>query len=203
MKKIFLFFITIFFLVINLNAQIKKGNWLIGGSGFYTNTNSKYTVFTNNTNDNSIYNQEVVNKNLNIGGNIGYFIGDKFIVGISPILINNIAKEKSLSGSPSSNETIISLGVFSRYYFLKSLDQKLNFLGEVAYGLSTQKLKNNESGKGKFSSIFIGPTYFLNENIGLELLIGFKNDNLDYNFQKSYYKNSNFSTKLGLQIYIH
>lgn len=203
MKKVLLFLITIFSLGINLKAQELRGTWLIGGSGFFTVNNYKYTSLPNNSNSNFSYNQDVTNKNFNLGGNFGYFINNRLVIGLSPTFTNNITTDKSNSAeSLSSNETIISMGLFSRYYFLNPQDQKLNFIGEVAYGFTNHKLQHNETGKGKYSSIYIGPSYFISKNIGLEFLIGLNNDNLDYSYQKSYYENSGFSTKVGLQIYI-
>jgi len=187
-----------------VNAQIQKGNWLIGGSGSFTINNSKYTVVPQNTGLNNIYNQEAVNKNFDLGCNLSYFLTDHFTIGITPNFTYNVVKDKnSLSSTSTSNETIISLGFLSRYYFLNPLNQNFNLIGELSYGLSNHKLMQNESGIGKYSSIFIGPTYFINKNIGLELLFGFKNDNLDYENQKTFYSNSNFSSKLGLQIYLN
>ncbi len=204
MKKTILFFIFSFLFLLNLNAQVKRGNWLIGGTGYFTVNNSKYTVVPQNTGSNNIYNQEAVNKNFYLGGNISYFLSDRFTIGISPNFTYNVVKDKnSLSSTSTSNETIISLGILSRYYFLNPLNQNFNLIGELSYGLSNHKLMQNETGIGKYSSIFIGPTYFLNKNIGLEFLFGFKNDNLDYENQKTFYRNSNFSSKLGLQIYLN
>jgi len=204
MKKSLMLFVTIFILVLNLKAQVIRGTWLVGGSGFFTNNNYKYKVLTNNSNSNLSYNQEVNNKNFNIGGNLGYFINNRLVIGISPFYSNNTATEKNaLTEVLSSKETIISMGLFSRYYFLNPQHQKMNFIGEVAYGFTTHKLQNNETGKGKYSTIYIGPTYLISKNIGLEFLIGLKNDNLDYNYQKSFYKNSDFSAKLGFQIYLN
>ena len=55
MKKMLLFFITIFLLGMNLKAQVKRGTWLIGGSGFFTVNNYKYTSLPNNSRAQPIY----------------------------------------------------------------------------------------------------------------------------------------------------
>ena len=166
MKKSLMLLVAIFLLTITLNAQVIKGTWLIGGSGFFTNNNYKYTVVASNSNPALTYNQDVNNKNFNLGGNLGYFINNRLVIGVSPSFTNNTATEKNtLSEVISSNETILSMGLFSRYYFLNPQDKKMNFIGEVALGFTNHKLQHNETGKGKYSSIYIGPTYFLSKNI--------------------------------------
>lgn len=73
MKKNTLFFV---FLIIttNLIAQLDKKTWLVGGTGSMTTTKSNYRSDT--------YYQESDELKVNFNPNIGYFIGDKFALGL-------------------------------------------------------------------------------------------------------------------------
>ena len=69
MKTLKTIAITILLSTITANAQITKGNWMVGGTGNFSSYESKYI---NNGN-------EVTNKGIgtNISPNIGYFFINK------------------------------------------------------------------------------------------------------------------------------
>jgi len=71
-KNILLILLTCGF-VIKANSQITKGNWLVGGSANYTA--DKYSV-NNST--------QVTSQNFALLPYIGYFLKDKFAIGLAP-----------------------------------------------------------------------------------------------------------------------
>lgn len=91
---------------------------------------------------------------------------DKFAVGLNPSLTygsNNVA----------NTSTIITIGPFVRYYFLKT-ENIFNLFaeGSYAYGSNTGK----GQGKGQHLNIFSfsgGPVLYFNSSVGLEFTIGY------------------------------
>ncbi len=81
-------------------SQISKGNWLIGGDVKFN-----YTA-------NTVMDSKYSSTTLNINPQLGYFILDKFAVGLRPSLGFVFA-----SGA-SNHVTSYSVGPYARYYFL-------------------------------------------------------------------------------------
>ena len=84
------------------NAQITKGNWMVGGDGNYTNSktiNPKNEIISSGN-------------SIRLFPNIGYFIVDKLALGIN----TNFNFGKNV-GIPSNTD--FGAGPFIRYYFLK------------------------------------------------------------------------------------
>jgi hypothetical protein len=101
MKTIKLFFIATILFTVSANSQITKGNWMVGGDASYDNSK----VFDTNN--------EIIGSgnSIRIFPNIGYFIIDKFALGLN----GNFNYGKS-NGSPSN--VGYGGGPFARYYFL-------------------------------------------------------------------------------------
>ena len=92
MKKTILFLLYSLFLI-SAKAQIAKGNWLLNGS-------TSFSYFKSSSEAAAQFSQT----NFQISPKIGYFLRDKFAVGISPSFIygnNNVNSSNSFfNGGP-------------------------------------------------------------------------------------------------------
>jgi hypothetical protein len=151
-----------FFFIVNLLfafasiAQIKKGNWMMGGSASFSSSKSTQSGI------------DIPEKiRFSLSPNIGYFVIDKLAVGSSAQL-----------GTETGTETGFGLGPFVRYYFLEK-EKPINFFSEASY--SFFRYVHNTA---KYDSLNIkaGAVYFLNNSVGLEVALNYLNqkNNLDY-----------------------
>ena len=179
MKNLHLFFIaTALFTFFNSNAQITKGNWLVGGRAYFNNVSNK--------NANGDITQ--TSTQINIQPNIGYFFYDRFVGGL------NTAIGYSKVNGNNSSSTGYSLGPFLRYYFLKP-EKIVNFLFEANYAYGKEF---NNSAFGNSYAFKTGPVIFFNSSVGLELLA---------KYERSYYSvgtltADSFQIGFGLQIHL-
>ncbi|PJJ68025.1 hypothetical protein [Chryseobacterium geocarposphaerae] len=169
-------------LTATVNAQIQKGNWLVGSSllssNFGLNTGGGY--------------------NISIQPKGAYFIEDNVAVGGYV----NLGISKVTNGSPTRFD--YAVGGLGRYYLSpgeKGVDNLLNhgrwfFEGNVGIGGSS--VENGNSTTGLDFGVGPGYSYFITPNIGLEGLVkyqgqaGFGNEGL----------NSNITFNVGFSIYI-
>lgn len=169
-------------LAATMNAQIQKGNWLVGSSlissNFGLNTGGGY--------------------NIAIQPKGAYFIEDNVAVGGYVDLGFN----KVTNGSPT--EFTYGVGALGRYYLSpgeKGVDNLLNrgrwFL-EGNAGIGGRSVENADSTTGFDFGVGPGYSYFITPNIGLEGLVkyrgraGFGSEGL----------NSNLTFNLGFSIYL-
>lgn len=165
-----------------MNAQIQKGNWLVGSSlissNFGLNTGGGY--------------------NIAIQHKGAYFIEDNVAVGGYVDLGFN----KVTNGSPT--EFTYGVGALGRYFLSpgeKGVDNLLNhgrwFL-EGNAGIGGRSVENADSTTGFDFGVGPGYSYFITPNIGLEGLVkyrgraGFGSEGL----------NSNITFNLGFSIYL-
>jgi hypothetical protein len=179
------------------NAQLNKGNWLIGGSGRFLSSDIK-DVSSNGT----------FTKKYTIFGlspNIGYFFADNFAVGISPsLLLEKVTYQHSTPPGGSNIEKIqlYTFGVFSRYYFLKK-EKPTNILLQTSYQLGTEKFNDNAKTTLSNFTIAAGPAIFFNNIVAAEILLGYvynKRNNkgsIPENFKKN-----TLQISIGLQIHL-
>lgn len=172
-----LFFATLLF-TMTASAQITKGNWMVGGDGYFTNskaTNSTGVLGSSN--------------GVGISPNIGYFFADKLAVGVRASF--NYGKA---SGGPSS----IGFGgsPFVRYYFLKP-EKSVNVFVDANYGYTVSKTEGRDSETSRAYNLKAGPVVYFNSSVGLELTL---------NYSKSFNPNDfvyqNFYAALGFQIHL-
>lgn len=154
-NKIFLV-ATIFF-AMSSNAQITKGNWLMGGSGSLSNYKDTFNGIR----------QE--GTNFSLFPNIGYFFVDNLSAGA----LMQVSFSSSYSG------TVYGLSPFIRYYFLDT-DKSINVFSEVSYGF--QKQTSTNSNFEKFN-IKAGTVFFLNNTIGLELALNYSQSKTSFDNQ--------------------
>ena len=153
------FFCIVFVCSLVVNAQITKGNWLVGGSGSFSISYSSFK-------DSSGNEIRTEGTGLQLRPNIGYFISDRFATGLRLNL--------GFSNSPGRNNSNwgAGLGPFVRYYFL-DINNRINILSEAnfSYGRGLSQINNdNSSTSFGFSS---GVVLFFNSSVGLELLLNY------------------------------
>jgi len=199
MKKVMLSFFAI--ISINLSyGQITEGNWLVGGFGQFSASSST------NTNVSPAREQNVKAFNISVSPNIGYFIKDRFAVGLRPSLTwgkgkvgDAFAPDGSVLGSGGKSSQIrFVIGPFSRYYLLDT-EKPFNILIEAAYqyGIGSSKPLNERQ---SIFSAGIGPVIYFNSSVGLEFLLGYNNTILN---AEGYYRNSKNSVQLNIGLQIH
>ncbi len=197
MKKISLLVLVSIIYTNSLFSQSQKGNWLIGGSGGFTTNNHKMSSFPSNEGSTSTNSKT---SSLLLNGTIGYFVKDRFAIGISPNIHlwnmkDTYANYPSLNSS--SNGSSIGMGLFTRYYFLNN-QENFNFIGEASYGFDKV---TDEDTYLKKTSISIGPVLFLNSNTSLDFLLNYSNSNKNYTRNKI--TDNSISLNIGLQIYLN
>jgi hypothetical protein len=182
MKKLKLFTALLLLTTITTNAQITKGNWMVGGSGNFTSYEGKDS------------NGEVSNKGfgMSIRPNLGYFLVDKFVVGSG--IGFSFSKQEGYNKSSS-----FSVSPFVRFYFLKP-ENKVNLLAEANYNFSQNFNDGVHDGNYNGYGFKVGPVIYFNNSVGLEIT-------LDYNSTTTNPVSSSSSSgsylQLGLGFQIH
>jgi hypothetical protein len=148
------------------NAQITKGNWMVGGDASY----SKKESYANNFNSSKRKTSE-----LDIKANVGYFFIDNFQAGIRLSYLNYNLKNDD---SGSSNKHWLKYGIYSRYYFLKT-EKLVNIYLDGGYFFGNRiyyngDFKDNLNGY----SLSAGPTIFLNSSVAMEMGINYSSTKL-------------------------
>tara|TARA_R110000868_G_scaffold8606_29_gene44393 strand:+ start:526 stop:1068 length:543 start_codon:yes stop_codon:yes gene_type:complete len=161
MKTIKLLFFTFLFFTITVNAQITKGNWMVGGdiAFSYSKTKPKSIV-------------EARTFNMDISPNIGYFFWDKLAFGTK---VNyTISRYRSNSGDSDFDRLLVS--PFVRYYFLET-EKPTNVFLESSYRFAVL----NENNSTEFS-IKGGAAIFLNSSVAFEIALEYLNSNANNTF---------------------
>ena len=202
MKK-FTLFIILITAYSAAKCQIDKGNWLVGGNGSLAL--SKGEIISN------LGTQKTNYTDLSILPNIGYFLFDRFAIGLKP----KYTYSKYKSGDLINNGNIVGsggysltnwldIGPFARYYILPS-DQRINFLTEFDYSYGWSFVSPRKSTRYNYS-VYGGPSVFFNSTASIELLIGYNSLKInnpavstDNGFTE---KKNSFQVALGFQIYL-
>ncbi len=195
MMKQLLVACSIIFISLNVTAQLTKKTWLFGGSGSYYSYNEKYIApsvsFTGKY------------ASLDLTASVGYFFIDKFTAGLRPYL--SIYKGTS-SGGATPYDFKLAGGPFVRYYFLKK-DKQFNILMDASYQFGINQSKSGlERPKGKYNTFSItgGAELFFNSVVGIEILLGYKNQIASYENSPSAYssKRSGVQASIGFQFHL-
>ena len=152
-------FITTLLFAINSNAQIDKGNWMMGGSGSF----GSFNTTSQGINNKGTY--------LNLNPNIGYFFIDKLAIGAGAELIFQTKFDTGLGISP-----------FIRYYFLNK-EKNINLFSELSYKVT----KSSGVGSVKFETLNMkaGTVFFLNSSVGIEVAINYSNLKSNYELESN------------------
>jgi hypothetical protein len=162
MKTQKLFFMACLFFTALANAQITKGNWMVGGTGDYSSTKTTYT-FDGVQKD---FNRTI----FNITPNIGYFIVDKFAVG-------TYAKF-GYDDFGDLDSTSFGFGPFARYYFLEP-EKIVNIFAQASVGYNEGKSNNGGEYHINDYGIKAGTVVFFNSSVALELSLGYNSSSFN------------------------
>ncbi len=166
MKHCILFSIWIS-LAIKSTAQLDKKNLLIGGSGSISSSIVNYTSTANNFKEK--------NSQIEISPSFGYFLVDKFAMGLKSTFYSLNTKITEPLNGGKTNYKRFTVGPFARYYLL-DIDKQFNILTQLSYqsGILSQRGALKENGKINEFSFLAGPEVFFNSSVGLEVLLGYK-----------------------------
>lgn len=182
MKTLTLFFFIVFTTLFTANAQITKGNWMVGGSGTFYNSKAE---------SNSSVSEGM---GINMFANVGYFPFDKFVVGLTP----SVGYSKTKGNSNSSKG--FGIGVFTRYYFLEP-EKRINLFSHLEYNFFSNYFGDNKTSTNNNYIIKGGPVIYLNSSVGLELTLNYENSKSNsVNGSDSTFKN--FKVGVGFQIHL-
>lgn len=186
MKKIVVAIVPVFFFHQILIAQLSKGYWMAGGNGNFS-TGSYHLAF-----------YETKTTTLSISPSIGYFIADRFPIGLRVLLSNYHASDYNTSNGTTglANNFGISAGPFARYYFFRQADRPVNIFVEGNYGFGYNTDINRIKNYLNRFSFNAGPVLYINSSIGLEFLIGY------YQSRQYGYTTTGFQAGLGFQIHL-
>jgi len=188
--------ITLVLIVTVANAQLEKGVWMIGGSGSFYSYQGDFIV-----NSSVQFSAKYIESDLSVS--IGYFFVDKLSVGLRPCFNSFQVK----GGGLNSVQSQFAIGPFARYYFLDQ-NKQFNILTDISYqtGLNKENLTNRTDAKGKYNifSVSAGTELFLNSTIGIEILMGYKNqiESIDNGPDKYYSNTKGFQTSIGFQLHL-
>ncbi len=157
-------------------AQIKKGQWMIGGDATFTST--KYT-------DNPTITE------LSFNPAAGYFFMDKLAGGL------RVDISTASYGSGSGSATSFFGSPFLRYYFLP-VAQKVNLFADASYGIGSVSATGADTKSTTLMRIMVGPSIFLNQHTALQIAPFYRRKgatDLDD-------KTDTFGMAIGLQIHI-
>lgn len=154
-KYYFILITSIFYQ--NSYSQLSEGNFLVGGSASLNS--SKYNLPGGGSSNLS---------SAILSGDIGYFIGDKFVIGLNP------GYSKSTVNSPYTNVEYFDIGPFLRYYIL-NIEKTVNIFSEFKYQFGFTKTNQNteSSNRNKFGSN-AGVAVFFNSAVALEFSLGYE-----------------------------
>ena len=179
MKTIKLIFTLSLFSFLTSNAQITKGNWMVGGSASFKSYKSE------NINSGNIEK----NNYVELSPDFGYFLINKFIVGAK-------ANFGYIGYEGGANGKSYNIGPFARYYFLKP-EKTVNVFAQanLTYGeyINSQNTKYPTRSYG-FKA---GSVIFFNSSVGLEMAIEYNKAN-----ENSTLNNSFYQFVIGFQIHL-
>ena len=190
--KYYFTIVTILLLSASANAQITKGNWLIGGTGNFLASKNSYSSPTFSSSSDRI--------DIKISPTIGYFIGDKLALGLR----SSFSKYKDIvdgtGGNINSNINRLEFGPFVRYYFLQ-LDKQYNILTDINYQYGLYWFTPTKGNINTFSAS-AGPVIYFNTVVGLEFLLGYytRKEVIKQNGDNT---NSQKGFQIGISLQIH
>ncbi len=185
MKKIYILIIIFCISKGKVHSQITRGNFLVGGNAMYYYNRNSFDNLRSST--------------FQLTPNAGYFFWDKIAAGLK---INTVFQKQSNplgTGPGDINTNSLMIGPFIRYYFFPN-EKPLNLLVEANYLYGTYKTSGyyniNDGRKNNYSFLF-GPVFYFNSSVGMELTLGyFNNNDISTN-------TSNYTIALGLGLQIH
>lgn len=190
MKSIKLVFVATLLFSISVNAQITKGNWMVGGNASFSSKESFSDLNKS---------EKKIERSVQISPNIGYFFIDKLAVG------GKIGYEGLFNNSFGGNSfNTYFFGPFVRYYFLKP-EKLVNLFAEGSYSYSDLH-ENGTSSYNAFTqhndtfNIMAGPVVYFNSSVSMEFTIQYSTTKTRLSGFNG--TSNNFQAGLGFQIYL-
>jgi len=176
------FFCIVFVCSLVVNAQITKGNWLVGGDISY---------FSISSDSENLGESET--SYFFLTPNLGYFFIDKLAGGVD-FELRFIDPFKSVSSES------YGLNPFLRYYF-RDQDKLINIFTQATfiYGFSKNGL-NAESDTIGYG-LEVGSVLFFNQSVGIEFTLSY--DRFENTFGEMNNSATNNQVTLGLGFQIH
>jgi hypothetical protein len=174
-------------------AQISKGDYLIGGNGSYKKTRIYFP------NDESFR-----QTTLSLSPNVGRFFFNQIAAGLAVQYERYQTKRKVIPPQGGTyGDAYWTFGPFARIYALRS-GRKVNFLADGRMGWQYNR---DISGPGRSASIYVGSSYqvfagpalFLNRYVAMELLGGYTGFLTKSNLAVD---NRAFEARLGIQVHL-
>ncbi len=177
MKKVLLTAVAVFSLTF-VNAQeeekagfgFSKGNVIVEGNLGFGSTNDKNT--------------EEKTSNFEFNPKVGYFLTDKFAIGVEL----GVGSDKAeTAGTETDKNSNFNAGVFGRYYFL-DLGQRFKTYAEAGLGMTSGKTKSfpattDTKYSGFGAGAGLGINYFVSEsfaiNFGLTDILSYSSVKVD------------------------
>lgn len=194
MKKVLLFGAVALFGT--MSAQTEKGSWVIGGSttlGF-NNVSTKYSEGNQSYKDPKV-------STFTITPSVGYFVVDKFAVGLDLGYTSITSKDEDYKVSVSTT-SIIPTGT----YYFRNASNLIPYLGAGVGYSSVKETEDRESYTvdGLSWKAKGGLIYLVNQNIGVDLGLGFnqfvnKETEDDYEYKTTI---STFGVNVGFTIFL-
>jgi hypothetical protein len=162
---------------IGSNAQINKGQYLVGGSAGFQQSKAGEEKTTT----------------IFLSPNAGYFVADKLAVGLDA----NFRSDKTTEdGDDLSKQSSFNVGPFVRYYFLPTA-QKVNVFAHGAFRFGSIKVGDADGVSSTDWTIKAGPAFFLSPSVALETAVYY--GSLKY---KDVDAINNFGLSVGFQIHL-
>ncbi len=188
MKTFKLFFGITLLSFLTSNAQITKGNWMVGGNASLSNKE----IYNKNSSNN-----KGITTEIEVTANVGYFIIEK-LQGGTRISYEHFSRKGDEMGISNINR--LKYGVYSRYYFLKQ-DKLVNLFldGEYFFG---NRIYYNGDFKDTLNGYVIstGPTIFFNSSVAMEFGINYSSTK--FNGVSDNVIENNLQFSLGFQIFL-
>ena len=145
---------------------------------------------------------------LTLSPRIGYFITDGFALGLNTNYLFQRVKPENNNGETTVN--IYALGPFARYYF-----QVPNFQPFIEASFNIGQIKQESTfgfggpmeSTNAYRDVFLGAggSYFMNNTIALEVMLGFRSLNLeaDPDVTEQTESTNTFGVRIGFQILLN
>ncbi|MGX5819919.1 outer membrane beta-barrel protein [Chitinophaga lutea] len=164
MKKMIVMAVMGLFGITAANAQVQKGNFLVGGTLGYASSSDK---------TDGVDGKETTSV-LTLSPKVGYALSSKWMIGVS--LDGSIGTVKNTVAEPETKTTtsLFAPAVFVRNYHM--LGDKVAFFGEasVGYGFGSEKDDDTKVSKTNVIGASVNPgiAYFVTKRLMLEGVFG-------------------------------
>jgi outer membrane protein len=191
MKKQYTIILFLLFGSSMLFAQVEKGKWLMACSSNIGIDIGKYKWEANDGGEVSEYKYT----EFNITPMAGYFVIDKLAVGL--FMDYYYYKDEDVDNNDTWKNSSFVIGPFAKYYIME-YKHLWPFVGG-GIGFGSGKTGYNDSDEAKYKILTyrlgVGATYFITDNVGLELLLGYNYDADKYESNDGYKSTNAYDIK--------